>query len=70
MCQGDRVFSKVLLLIVLIFLKTEILSLGTHKNWKNYSIMLIALFYFLFFLSKFELEYQLYKPIKKKKNIW
>ena len=32
MCQGDRVFSKVLLLIVLIFLKTEILSLGTHKN--------------------------------------
>ena len=28
--------------------------------------MLIALFYFLFFLSKFELEYQLYKPIKKK----
>ena len=27
--------------------------------------MLIALFYFLFFLSKFELEYQLYKPIKK-----
>ena len=28
--------------------------------------MLIALFYFLFFLSKFELEYRLlYKPIKK-----
>ena len=32
MCQGDRFISKVLLLIVLIFLKTEILSLGTHKN--------------------------------------
>ena len=28
--------------------------------------MLIALLYFLFFLSKFELEYRLlYKPIKK-----
>ena len=32
MCEGDRFISKVLLLIVLIFLKTEILSLGTHKN--------------------------------------
>ena len=32
MCQGDRVFPKVVLLIVLIFLKSEILSLGTHKN--------------------------------------
>ena len=69
MCQGDRVFSKVLLLIVLIFLKTEILSLGTHKKLKELQVMLIALFYFLFFLSKFELEYQLYKPIKKKHMI-